>query len=348
MNVQPLFRRDVQSLLPIGNSFTRLITAQAVAAVVRTPPYVIAAEMWPSDRVLIDMLTRAASAPAMTTVAGWAAELVRRIVDDALKALGPVSAAAKIFQQSLVLTYSGSELISVPGLTAGPGFASFVAEGLPIPVYQFATTPALINPHKIASIAVLTREMIESSNAEALISDVLLRSIGAALDVVLFDANPETAARPAGLRNGIAALTPSAATDGFEAVFEDIASLIDAVAPVGGTGPYIIVGSPGRIVAMNYRFTREVEIFAVASSAAGGDLYAIAPQAFAVALAPMPATETVKSGTLVMDTAPGAAGTMGTEKSMFQTDSLAIKARWPVSWVLRDPRGFAWLTPTWK
>jgi hypothetical protein len=49
-----------------------------------------------------------------------------------------------------------------------------------------------------------------------------------------------------------------------------------------------------------------------------------------------------------MDTAPGDAGTMGPERSVWQTDSVAVKVRWPVSWALRDPRGVAWLTPAWK
>ena len=78
------------------------------------------------------------------------------------------------------------------------------------------------------------------------------------------------------------------------------------------------------------------------------DLLAIAPAALVAALSPEPEIETSKAATLVMDTAPGAAGTMGPERSLFQTDSLALKMRWPVSWALRDPRGFAWLTPAWK
>jgi hypothetical protein len=48
--------------------------------------------------------------------------------------------------------------------------------------------------------------------------------------------------------------------------------------------------------------------------------------------------ETVNAATLVMDTVPGAAGWMGPERGLFQTDSIAIKVRWPVSWALRDRR----------
>jgi hypothetical protein len=33
---------------------------------------------------------------------------------------------------------------------------------------------------------------------------------------------------------------------------------------------------------------------------------------------------------------------------LFQTDSIALKMRWPVTWALRDPRGVAWTTPNWK
>jgi hypothetical protein len=84
------------------------------------------------------------------------------------------------------------------------------------------------------------------------------------------------------------------------------------------------------------------------SSAAGANLYAIAPMALAAVLSPSPEVEPSNAATLVMDTAPVAPDQTQITKSMFQTDSMAIKVRWPISWALRDPRGFAWLTPTWK
>jgi hypothetical protein len=343
----PLFSREGRG----GNTFVRFITASAVASLTRTSsPYDVAASLWPSDRDVIE-LTRAATVPAMTTVVGWAAELVHKVVTDALEALGPASAAAQIMQRGLVLSFDGAGVISAPGFVAGAGNASFVAEGAPIPVHQLVSTAALLNPHKLASIAVLTRELIESSNAEAAVSDALIKSAGAALDAVFFDANPEDAARPAGMRNGIAALPPSTATDLWQAAFSDVAALVNAVAPVAGNGPYVLIASPGRIAAMQYRFnlsSDESEIPAFyASTAMGNDLGMIAPSALVAALSPVPGVETVTAGTLVMDTAPGPAGTAGPEKSMFQTDSMAIKVRWPVAWALRDPRGFAWLTPSW-
>lgn len=343
----PSLRRELQ--LPPGNSFIRLVTAKAIASVRRTDPGDVAATMWPNDKILSAMLTRAATAPAMTTVAGWAAELVQRLVVDALEALGPASAGAQVLRRGLVLNFDGAGTISAPGFVADFGNAGFVREGNPIPVRQLAAAAANLLAHKLAALAVLSRELIESSNAEAAISDALTQSAGRMLDEVLFDANAADADRPAGLRNGVAASTPSASGDAYEAVFEDIATLINAVAPVGGNGPYVLVGSPGRAIAINLRIQPTPNLLVLGSSAVVNDLLAIAPAALVSALSVNPTVESSKATTLHMeDTAPQPIGSAGPAKSMFQTDSVALKLRWPVTWALRDLRGFAWMTPTWK
>jgi hypothetical protein len=344
---EPLFQRESQP----GNSFIRVITAQAIAAVRRTQPQAVAAELWPSDRAVFEVLTRAASAPAMTTVTGWAAELAHKVTIDAVEALAPASSAAQVMRRGLVFDWDGAGVIAVPGFTVGAGNASWVAEGQPIPVRQLASSAAILNPHKLAAIAVLTREMIMSSNAEAAVGDALIKAAAAAMDAAFFDANAEDATRSAGMKFGITASTPSGATDLWQAAFEDIATLINVIGQVSNP-PYLIVGSPGRAIAMSLRFNidpsvaRDVAFFA--STAMGNDLCAIAPAAVVCAASPTPDVETANAGTLVMDTVPGAAGTMGPERSLFQTESIALKVRWPVSWALRNPLGFAWLTPNWK
>jgi hypothetical protein len=210
-----------------------------------------------------------------------------------------------------------------------------------------------LNPHKLALISVLTRELMESSNIEAAVEDAFSKASGAALDAAFFDANPESAARSAGMKYNNTALTPSAATDFWQAAFEDVAALINAIGPVAGPGPYFLIGSPGRAVAMGLRFNidpsvaRQIQIFG--STAMGNDLAAIAPNAIVTAASATPEVEMARAAALVMDdTAPGAPGTTGPEKSVFQTDSVALKVRWPVSWALRSPLGFAWMTPNWK
>ena len=332
--------------LPDGNSFVRLITAQVSAGIAGRTIADVLAERWPNDRV-----ARAAAAPAMVGTTGWAAELAPRLTADTLDALGPASAAAEIFRNSLVINFDGYGSVSAPGFVAEFGNAGWVAEGAPIPVRQLSAPPAIMNPHKLCAIAVLTREMIESSNAERLIEDALTRAAGRMLDEVLFDANPEDAARPKGLRNGIAASTPSNNSSTSEAFHEDIATLVGELAPVGGNGPYIFVMSPGRAIMFNARGQGSLttdNVIAVGSSAVVNDILAIAPAALVAAFSPQPEIEVSKHATLVMDSAPGAAGSMGPERSLFQSDSHAVKLRWPVTWALRDARGFAWLTPVWR
>ena len=285
----------------------------------------------------------------MTTVTGWAAELVQRLVYDAISVMSGASAAAQVMRQSLLVSMDQIGVL-VPGLVADATGASFVAEGDPIPVHNFNLTPGQLPFTKIASIAVLTREMLESSNAEALIGDALTRAAGLALDAAFFGNAAVSSAQPAGLRNGISTLTASVSTDPFGAFFEDISTLISAVSAVGGTGPFFLVGSAGKITSASMRFGGEAEphIIPIISSATGNDMLAIAPQAVAAALGTTPDIETSKAATLHMDTVPSALPTAGARKSMFQTDSIAVKLRWPVCCILRDSRGVAWLSPGWK
>jgi hypothetical protein len=337
--------------LPVvrGNHFLRFMTARVLAQHKRMHPAAIAAQQWPSDRVL-EVLTRAAVAPAMTTTAGWAAELAQTLVYDALDALGPASAGAQVLLNGLVVSFDGAATISVPGFVAEFGNSGWVAEGQPIPVRQLSAVPQSLVAHKLSSIAVLTQEMMDSSNAEKLIGDTLIAAAGRMLDEVLFDVNPATAARPKGLRNGIAALTPSNNSSSGEAALEDVIALIGALAPVAGNGPYILVAPAGRAALLTARFPGGVSsnIKIYGTSALTTDLLAIAPAALVAALDPAPDIETSNAGTLHMDTAPTAVGSAAPTRSLFQTNSVALKVQWPITWALRDPRGVAWLTPSWR
>ena len=340
-------KRDVLDFPP-GNTFARLIVVKAIAQLRRSTPATEAARLWPADL----LVQRAASAPATTTTSGWASDLAHKIVKDALDVMGPAAGGAQLLKQSVVLTFDGNGQISAPGLVAGAGNAGFVAEGSPIPVRQLATTTALLQPFKLAVIGVLSQEMIDSSNAETLIADVLLRSAAAALDAQLFGSAAATSAAPAGIRNGISTTTPSAVTDLWEAVFEDVSNLITAVSAVGGSGPYALIANAGRAAMIRARFTVNWQDFPILqSAAAGNDLICVAPAALVCALSPDPTIEMANAAELHMNDTPQAIANGGTAtptRSLFQTYAVALKMRWPVTWALRDARGVAWTTPTWK
>jgi hypothetical protein len=351
--VKPFKQEPLQ--LPPGNLFTRLLTAKTLATLKRCKMLDVAQVMWPNDKTLqAVILLRAASAPAMTSVAGWAAEIAEKVVADAVTVLSAATSAVEVMQGGLVVGWDRHGAIMVPSLAASAGSGGFVAEGSPIPVRQFVTSATQINPYKAASISVLSREMMESSNAEVLISDALVKSAAMAIDVAFFGSAAATAAQPAGIRNGISTSTASVSTDPFGAFFEDMATLLNSVGPVGGRGPFFIISSIGRLASASGRYGSlkaggtDAMIIPLASPAVGADIVVIAPQALAAAISVDPEIETVNAAALIMDTAPGPIGTMAPERSVWQTDSIAVKVRWPVSWVLRDPRGVAWLTPAWK
>ena len=347
---EPVPLRRALELAP-GNTFRRCLTARFKGLYSHRSPADVTAEMWPGDRTA-QFLLRSASVPAMTGTAGWAAELSHTVVQDALAALGPASAGAQLLMQSTVLSFDGNGVISAPGFVAGAGNAGFVAEGQPIPVKQLADAVVQMTPHKLAAIAVLSEEMILSSNAEQLIGDVLIRSAAAALDVALFATTAGTAAQPAGLRNGVAAYTASTNTDFWEAYFEDIANGINACSPVGGNGPFILVANAGRAVQIKLRAMGEEPYEILGSTAVGSDMLVIVPAAIVCAISPEPEIEIANAATLHMaDPASpivNGGAPAAPHKSMWQTATLALKIRWPITWALRDPRGVNWVTPGWK
>jgi hypothetical protein len=309
---------------------------------------------WPGDRDALDLVARASSDPPANL--GTAGPLAHLVTGEFVASLGPLSAGVKLLEAGLQLSLDGIAAISLPQLVADPSKASFVAELSPIPVRQLLTTNAAqqLLPKKIAVLAVLTREMAESSNAENLFEDCLKRSAALALDAALFGSSAASAAAPAGIRNGIVALTPSGNADALAAMLEDIGALVGAVSVLGAEPP-ILIASPARALMMEIRSAHTLDPLTVigSSAVAANDLICVNPAAFASALGSTPEISVNREAELQFDDAPvniasgsPAVVATGPVGSLFQSDRLAIKLRLPTGWVLRDPRGVAWLTTT--
>ena len=176
---------------------------------------------WPDDSTG-PLILRAASEPA--TLASNPA-LGRTLIADLIATIGPTGAGARLLQAGLQLVFGSASAIYVPGLEATADKVAFVREGAPVPVHGLAVTGALLEPRKLAVIVALSAEMIESSNAESLVTDALTRATSLAIDAALFDALPADDVRPVGLRYGIAASTASASTDPDAAMIEDLSAL---------------------------------------------------------------------------------------------------------------------------
>jgi hypothetical protein len=282
-----------------------------------------------------------------------ASSLVQNAVADFILSLAPRSAGVKLLKSGLALDFDGNGQISVPGILSAASSSGFVVEGAPIPVRQLVVTAgASLVPNKLATISVFSREVFQQSkpNIRKLVGAVMAESTSLAFDAAMFDNAAATTARPAGLLNGISALTASAKT-GTEAFIEDIQNAASAVAAVAGGGPIVFVMSPKQAVSALLRTTAFP--FEILSSSALADktIICCAANAIASAIDSAPRIEASDEATLVMqDSAPAQLGTVGTPpvvgapaRSLFATDEIGLRLVMEVSWSLRTAAGIAWI-----
>lgn len=95
--------------------------------------------------------------------------------------------------------------VDIPRQTGG-GTGYWVGEGKAKPLTAFAFDNVSLRFNKVASIAVITKELARFSDpsAERIVRDQLAEAVIATIDGTLFDLNPATTGvRPAGLLNGV-------------------------------------------------------------------------------------------------------------------------------------------------
>jgi hypothetical protein len=324
---------------------TRAVLSSAIGAFERIPPEVVARREFARE----DDVAWLARAPTVPASIENTPSLVRMVMPDFLAALSATSVAAKIFRAGLSLGFGNAASIAVPTLEGDASYARFVRAGDPIPVVQALVNPlAVLEPRKLAAIVVLTREMVSSSNAEAIVLDALVRSVGLALDSALLDDVVGDDSRPAGIRNGIAPLTASLAPDPIAALMSDIEMLHRAVAPVSANHPILVMSTTRALMAELRSQHGLAPLVVYGSLALRGTMIAIAIATDAIASVLDGAPEIVSSrdAALQMDANPSANFDAAAVRSIWQTDCVALLVRLPVSWVVRSPRAVAWMTTT--
>jgi HK97 family phage prohead protease/HK97 family phage major capsid protein len=310
---------------------------------------------------MTDIVTRAASAPAMTTVTGWAAELVRTQWTDLMPILMPQALLTRLAPKGLTLSFGQTGRIIIPTRARTPSLAgSFVGEGMAIPVRQGMFTSQTLTPKKMAVISTWTREIGDHSipAIEGLIREAIQQDTSVAIDSVLIDTNPATTIRPAGLLNGLTGLTPTAG-GGLLAVVGDAAGLIQALQ----TGTYGNVRSPcwlmnpTDVLRVGLSQATTTGIFPLREEVARGSLFnipiidsvTVPPKTmilidaadFVVVGGEAPRMEMSDQATLHMeDTTPqdlviSPSTVAAPQKSLFQTDSLALRMIMPLNWTQR-------------
>jgi hypothetical protein len=304
---------------------------------------------WPEDHV-VEMVLRAAVEP--TSLVNTPE--LQGVLTEFVAALVPHSAAAGLFRLTTNLSFGNAARLVVPSLSDLPE-ADWVREGAPIPVVRGSTWGVPMSPYKIASIVPLTNEMMRSSSAEAVVREALLNKIGPSLDRSLFDDQPGVPGlRPPGIRYDVPPTTASTETSKSEAMVTDLENLIEQLTPYGGNGNIALIASPKHAVRLIMRGFTEGKApypMLINGTTTQSALIAIAASALVVAVDP-PAIDAGGEVVLHMeDTNPqpiidGGGAVAVPVRSTWQTDSIGLRFRLPVSWTLRAP-AVAWLEPEW-
>lgn len=146
-------------------------------------------------------IVKNAQNPAMTNVAGWAQELVRESYGAFMDLLQPESVIPRLPLQRF--SFDGYQSIKIPARSDTPNLAgAFRAEGAPIRVGAMGFTTKTLTPKSMGVIASFTEELIERStpNIVELARNAMIQDTARALDTAFLSNTAGSATAPAGLQ----------------------------------------------------------------------------------------------------------------------------------------------------
>lgn len=363
-----------------GYLYIRHCVGVAVAHVTKRPLGQVMQERyghygdWEVTKEVNDWYVRAATAPATTGTTGWAAELATTMYGDYIESLMPGGIYGPLSARGFRTTLGRFAQISMPTRVATPTVAgSFVGEGAPIPVRQAAFTAVTLGLKKMAVIVSYTRELAEHSTPqiEQIIRQLIQDDTQIAVDTVLIDATAFTSIRPSGLRAGVSATTATTG-GGFAALVGDIKALIGVLAAANSLRSPTWIMNPVQAVSISltqnaggdFPFKQEINgntlqgyPVIVSSTVPSGMVILLDAADFMSVSGDDPRFDVSDQATLHFeDTTPlqittgaqGSAVAATPVRSMFQTDSLALRMILPMNWAMRRTGVIAWTqSVTW-
>jgi hypothetical protein len=363
-----------------GYLFIRHCVVRALAHIEKKPEDQILAEHY-GDRgdfevtkTVHDWYRRAATAPATTTTTGWAAELAQIQYGEFFDILMPEAIYRRLAAKGFRATLGRFATLSMPTRSATPTVAgSFVGEGAPIPVRQAAFLPVTIGLKKMAIICSYTRELAEHSTPqiEGLLRKLISEDTEVAVDTTLIDNVAISGIRPAGLRNGVSGLTATAG-GGFAALLGDIKQLVGVLSAANALRVPVWIMNPQQAISISltinsggfFPFKAEIDSgmlqgypVITSNTVPLGTVIILNADDFMSVTGDDPRFDVSDQATLHFeDTTPLqiASGAQGSgvlatpTRSLFQTDSLALRMILPMNWAMRRTGVVAWVSSvTW-
>jgi hypothetical protein len=300
------------------------------------------------DDAPVNLLLRAASAPATLTDANWASKLAGTAVADVIASLGPrKSAVSELVNRGLKISLDGYASVSVPSrLTVATDAGDWISEGSPFRVRRLDLTGLLLSPYKIGVIIPFTEELAQYAIRDAadVMRGLLEEAFALAIDAkVLSNVAATVGLNPAGLLNGVSGISPSAGT-GSAAFAADIRVLVAALAANGGGMDVIFIADPSTVAAIKAYAGSQWDYTVLPSLAVGPKtIIAVEGGSFCSAISAAPTFDLTNQATLHMeDTAPQQISAVGTPptvaapvRSLWQSATLALKATVGISFGMR-------------
>ena len=342
----------VKSNAPKGSAFTRtamvLAKSKGNLAVAQT-----LAETHYKDDAVVNGIVKAAVSAGTTQVAQWAGNLIypEQYAGDFVELLYPQTVLGRLNLRKVPFNVRISTQSS--GTSVG-----WVGEAAPAPVTSAGFDKIFLTWAKAYGIAVMSDELIRFSNpaAEALVQADLLKAMAKGLDLSFLSSAAAVAnVSPAGMLNGVTAVTPSG-TDA-PSLIKDIQTLVGPfiAANIDLSGAKLLM-SPARALAIgsmrnalgNKYFPDmsaqggTLENFPVLTSnnVSGSSIVLLIPDEIYLSEDAGPQIDISTEASIIMDTAPSQTvpGTGATfPVSMFQNNMVAVRIGQFINWQARRP-----------
>lgn len=213
-----------------GVEFARLARVKALANLDHEPAREIAKRFYGEDSPVVGLLTKAAVVGGASVSGNWAADLVgdeTSVYADFVEYLRPMTIVGKFGNDGIPALRTVPFRVPLIGQTSG-GSAYWVGEGKPKPLTSMDFSRQTLDELKVATIAVVTEELLRKSSisADMVLRDSLASAVATKIDVSFIDPSVAASAgvSPASITNGVAAITSSG--NDADAIREDVRAMM--------------------------------------------------------------------------------------------------------------------------
>jgi Phage capsid family len=371
--------RNVARKIEPGLGFARVVKCFGAAKgnVMQALAYAEAHERYKSDEQLIAVLKASVPAgsvggDATDSPPGWGGGLVgteTNVYADFAEFLRPQTILGRFGNNGIPSLRIVPFRVPLISQTAG-GHGYWVGQGKAKPLTQFDFTRTTLTPLKVANIAVLTMELLRDSSpsADVLVRDSLAAALRERLDLDFVDpANAGTVdVKPASITNGITGI-PSSGTDAA-AVRKDIAAVFSAFIAANNpptSGVWIMPTTTALQLSLMVTPLAAREFPGITMTGGTLEGLPVIASEYVPAVSPGAIVILVNASDIYEGDEGGVAVDMSTEASlemtdaptgnsitptaislvsMFQTNSVALRAERTISWKRRRNNGVAYLT----